>query len=616
MRFAKIVVPTLLVVSTAGCFAPLQVKHVDPARFYSDQTRNVLSSNDVSDLTRITLRRHDLLDRYEKQPAEAIAALHESLVDGTGGSYEIFSLAELSYYRGEKEHSKPDYLASALYAYAVVFPDNPEEQPNPLDPRIRAACDIYEQALAKAFANGKGDGVTPRGGTFPVPFGEVAISFDPENLMWHHYKLIEFDPVGELEVVGMRNIYRRPGFGSPLSAQPEPLDGKYNEDELIGPNLRVPVTMILRLTNPRQQLRSHSLQATLEVRSTTEEESIQIGGRVVPLEAEPTVVLASALVASRPWEQELGAFLGNAIKLNRRAIYLRAAQPYVRGKIPVVFVHGTASSVFRWADMYNDLQSDSEIRKHFQFWFYTYDSGNPILYSAYRLRKMLTEQVARLDPEGTDPALKQMVVIGHSQGGLLTKMTAIDSGDLFWRNASSKPFDEVKVSSKNRDMLEQAFFVKPLPFVKRLIFISTPHRGSYLAGPQIIRRLVQRLVSIPADILSISAEITGVSGSTDNKMSMQAIPTSIDNMSPGHPFIKTLSSIPIDPGVEAHSIIAVQQKTDIENGDDGVVKYQSAHIDGVKSELVVTDQHSCQANPHTVQEVHRILRLHLAGQPR
>jgi hypothetical protein len=45
-------------------------------------------------------------------------------------------------------------------------------------------------------------------------------------------------------------------------------------------------------------------------------------------------------------------------------------------------------------------------------------------------------------------------------------------------------------------------------------------------------------------------------------------------------------------------------------GDDGVVKYTSAHIEGVVSELVVRSPHSCQGNPHTMEEVRRILRLH------
>ena len=72
--------------------------------------------------------------------------------------------------------------------------------------------------------------------------------------------------------------------------------------------------------------------------------------------------------------------------------------------------------------MYNRLENDPVIRQCYQFWAFSYDTSNPIAYSAMLLREALTDAVKRLDPEGKDEALRQMVVIGHSQGGLLTKM--------------------------------------------------------------------------------------------------------------------------------------------------------------------------------------------------
>jgi len=85
------------------------------------------------------------------------------------------------------------------------------------------------------------------------------------------------------------------------------------------------------------------------------------------------------------------------------------------------------------------------------------------------------------------------------------------------------------------------------------------------------------------------------------------IPTSITNMKPNNRFIKALSAIPIVDGVVAHSIIAVQGDGPPEEGDDGVVKYSSAHIDGVVSEKIVRSSHSTQGNPETIQEIKRIL---------
>jgi len=75
--------------------------------------------------------------------------------------------------------------------------------------------------------------------------------------------------------------------------------------------------------------------------------------------------------------------------------------------------------------------------------------------------------------------------------------------------------------------------------------------------------------------------------------------------------VKTLVTIPLAPGVTAHSIIPVQGDLPPDDQGDGVVKYQSAHIDGVASELVVPHSgHSVQGNPIAIEEVRRILVEH------
>jgi hypothetical protein len=71
--------------------------------------------------------------------------------------------------------------------------------------------------------------------------------------------------------------------------------------------------------------------------------------------------------------------------------------------------------------------------------------------------------------------------------------------------------------------------------------------------------------------------------------------------------------IPVTPPIHAHSIIAVKGDDLPPKGGDGVVKYTSAHVEGVESELVVRSGHSCQGKPSTIEEVRRILLRHLDG---
>jgi len=81
--------------------------------------------------------------------------------------------------------------------------------------------------------------------------------------------------------------------------------------------------------------------------------------------------------------------------------------PYRPGRIPVVLIHGTASSPARWADLVNELQNDPKLRDRIDFWLFTYNTSNPILLSASDLRESLQRFVHELDPLGRDPVLRQ-----------------------------------------------------------------------------------------------------------------------------------------------------------------------------------------------------------------
>ena len=110
----------------------------------------------------------------------------------------------------------------------------------------------------------------------------------------------------------------------------------------------------------------------------------------------------------------------------------------------MVLVHGTASSPARWANLVNELANERVIWERYQIWLFLYNTGNPIGYSAGLLRRALERAVARFDPDGhAIPALRRMVVIGHSQGGLLTKLTAVDSGTRFWDQLANVPLDQL-----------------------------------------------------------------------------------------------------------------------------------------------------------------------------
>ena len=608
----------LSILLLTACGSPIAVERTDPISVHRELTSSVLSTGELSRSTLNVLHRWNLFEAFHESATRAIASLHRSVMSGDAGGDELVALSELSFHVARRTSQPGYYLAAVVYAYAFLFPGEGQPGPDPFDPRLRLAANLYNRGLTVGFASRDEAEVELRSGTYPLPFGSLTVELDEQSLRWGDRRLEHFVPVAELEVIGLRERYRRSGLGAPLSASTSPFDKTRKVRDFVGRQTKVPVTAVLRFERIRAQLAAGAVTGRLEVHDAYERESVELDRRPVPLEVEPTAVMAHTLSRSKVWDWELKGFLfgdllpgflvGDAQKAQRTQVLF--LHPYRAGRIPVVFVHGTASGPGRWADMVNTLANDPDLRERCQFWFFYYETGNPILYSADTLRESLRHIVDQLDPEQKDPALRQMVVVGHSQGGLLTKMTAVDSGTALWDEFSSKSIDDVVLRESTRDLLRRTLFLNPLPFVSRVVFLATPHQGSYLAGNR-LAHWVGGLVKLPKDILGIGADLVTGDLSAITLSPSGGFMSSVHGMTPGNSFIRALAPLPIAPPILSHSIIAVEGDGPAESGDDGVVEYRSAHLEGVTSELVVRSGHSVQSHPLAIAEVRRILKTHL-----
>lgn len=618
---------TSIALMLSGCATPVSVKHVDIPTAYRIQTASAISSSQPSNASNIVLRQHGLQDRFDTEPAVVLAELHNGL-EPVGDDDQLFALAELSLLYAQQTNDRAYYLASAVYAWSILYPgDGKGLQIPPTDPRYRLTYDIYNEAVAQGLAapsDAEENEVSLKAGNYKLPFGTLEVSLDESGLSWGGYPLDRFISTTALEVDGLRNRYHDSGIGVPLAASlaKTPLsEKKVAGSNRLGKNTKVPVTALLRFDNARASLSKGKIQGRIEVYAADQTSTVTIDGQKQPIEADPTAALAYQLNDSPLYAMEIAQFLNGAIftsgliPKDRAQDGIFTMQPYRPGKIPVVLVHGTASSPARWAELINELNGDPKIRERFQIWLFVYDSGRGVGYSAGRLRKALTNTVHELDPEGKDPALQQMVVIGHSQGGLLTKLTVVDSGTKFWNLISDKPFEQMKLSPEARELIQQSAFYTPLPFVKRVVFISTPQHGAMLAASQWVTGLAAKFVSLPVTMVNTTALLAQIANASGDEkvVAMLSRPmTSIDTMNPNNPALQTLASIPVT-AVPAHSIIAVEGDGPKEEGDDGVVAYKSAHIDEAVSEFVVRWNHSSQGQPEVIEEIKRILFEHLAA---
>ena len=594
-----------------ACATPVGVSHLDARSVQRELTESALTGKIPSAASREVLTQLGLRERFRSDPDGTLATLHQGLAP-SGDDARLFALAELSFLRAEKTGSREQALAAAVYAYTFLFPGAGTPRQGRFDPRFQIARNVYNLGLARAFASEEQGEVVLESGRRELPFGSLEVSIRPHELEWAGFSLTRFASAAEFEVRGLLNRYRHPGLGAPLAASlGEAVSGELPPGaEYIPPRLKIPVTAFLRLDDPRAHLASGDLHAALELYSQEESLETKVDGRTVPLELETSSSFAYTLEGAPIYDFGLAGFrLGDYLPggQKERMVFLH---PYRPGRIPLVLVHGTFSSPATWANLVNELENDPEVGPRYQIWLYLYNSGNPIAYSGGILVDTLPKLLEELDPAHRDAALRRMVIAGHSQGGLVTKLTVVNSGDAFWKNASSKPFDTIKLDESTRELLKRSLFYERLPFVERVIFLSTPHHGSYLSDYSLVG-WVSRLVTLPLQLTQLSVNVAKEGTDAMLLQKMERLPTSLDNMRAGNPFLETLAKLPIAPGVIANSIIPVEGNGPFANGADGVVRYSSAHIDGVESELIVQPSgHSVQETPQGIREVRRILIEH------
>lgn len=285
-------------------------------------------------------------------------------------------------------------------------------------------------------------------------------------------------------------------------------------------------------------------------------------------------------------------------------------EPFQAEKIPLLFIHGLLSEPRAWADVANELRACEDITRDYQVWAYKYSTGESFLRSAAILRAQLDEIARRHDPDGTNATLRQMIIVGHSMGGLIAKLQITHSGESLWSLASKVPPEELITDENTRARLIQQFFFDPNPLVKRVVFIATPHDGSAFAA-RTIGRVASALVDnyVPA-----YEQLRRDNPHALTEFSSQGLPTSIELLEPSNPLLKVMRRLPIGAGITTHTILGRGIPSPTQGDSDGIVPTSSARHPGVASELEVRATHSgVLHDPKTLAELKRILRAHAAN---
>jgi pimeloyl-ACP methyl ester carboxylesterase len=383
------------------------------------------------------------------------------------------------------------------------------------------------------------------------------------------------------------------GIGAPLVAVARSENPQFRQQYKFR-RVYAPITAIVRFSGR---------QVHLEFIDPLKTERIRLNKEVFPLAADfdaPT-----ALLIAREHPERLGLSRVLHPQAYADTTMLCRLQQFDPARTPVIFVHGLQETEASWAPMIDYLRNDPSIREHYQFWFFSYPSGYPYPYSAALFRQSL-DRIERAFPDH-----KRVVLIGHCMGGMICRLMITDAGDKIWRDYFATPPAKTPLASNTRKLLEEALVFNHRPEVQRVIFISTPHRGSKLAAAW-IGRIGAALVRTPRLFTSMYAATKPLLIADPAARPLNRMPNSVDTLEPNDRFVEAVNMLPIKPGIPYHSIMGDRGRGDTPNSSDGVVPYWSSHLAGARSELVVNSDHGAQYNPQAIREVDRILKLNLA----
>ncbi|MCB1066465.1 MAG: alpha/beta hydrolase, partial [Verrucomicrobiae bacterium] len=365
--------------------------------------------------------------------------------------------------------------------------------------------------------------------------------------------------------------------------------------------LHVPVT--LTMDNCRTGSDGKT-RVTVSLRNPMLEQTVKLNGRSVPIAADFTAPIAVILAGRSETMWGLEGFFEADQRVNQSGIFL--TEPYDPKRIPVLLIHGLVSVPIIWRDIVPSFTSEPELSTRYQFMVFTYPSSYPIAESALLLREQLAAMRAHFDPEGDDPLSRNMVVAGHSMGGILTHTLVADIGDNLWKVFSDEPFDSLPIDPARKENIREMLFFDPDPAVRRAIFISAPHRGANMATGGLVG-LISRTASLPTDILEATTNVIEPStgAKLGLKVSLDKKVTAVQSLEPDAPMVQALDVSPYRRGIIYHSIIGDRGKGDTPDSSDGVVEYWSSHQEGAASELIVPTDHGAYKSPLAIDEIKR-----------
>ncbi|MCK9511718.1 MAG: alpha/beta hydrolase [Pigmentiphaga sp.] len=613
-----------------GC-AMVAVRSVPPADYVGLKRGDILGTGELSANTHETLNVIGVA-------AQSCDATHtrciEAVASAAGLSHErrLSALAELWLQQGlaftpEPSATRPDprlhaWLEAARHAYAYLFLTERGPNERAFEDRQIQMLDTYnyatQEAVGALFAFQRqqaATGVNAAGIARALAATGWRLQSDLSALpalpgASHVAGLV---PASSLRFDGLRSTYRRDGFGAELVAvmAPHPRDA---EAQLpFSPMTSPVVTAFLRFGGEDLNSVLATREVTLVAYNPYRDSRVELHGQDIPLAANFTAGYGLWLARAGFARQSILTLLGRREGIAEPHIYLM--QPYDPSRRVILMIHGLASSPEAWVNLANEILGDDTLREHFQIWQVYYPTNVPVPVNRAAIAEAVRVTRDTLDPDASDAARCNMVVIGHSMGGLLTRLLLSSSNDILWQTLLQQRGLDESEAGELRAALDSLVHFSPLPGVDRAVFLAAPHQGTVVAGSRLVHWL-NRLIALPLTLLEgvdvVLAKMAG-QGSRGGLQPLR-LATGVDHLDAAHPFVKAAAGLPMHAGLAYHSVIArADPAIALAESDDGLVPYWSAHLPDALSEAIITSGHSVQETPAAILEIRRILHHDLAS---
>ena len=569
------------------------------------------------------LRRFDLVTALEESDEQEFIDTVDAVANQRQSEEDIYALAELAFIAGNKAQHKGDsaaafdlYGISVANAYLYLVDEKFDLQRNPYDPRFRQACDLYNGSLEAVMRLAQQDGPLTPGTRRAIETSSQSIQMSIVSKgSWRADQIASVEFASDYQTKGLKNQIQRFGLGVPLILVYRP-DLNRPEDQFYAPGMSVAATAFFRVM-PEGGIRDGRARhkCVIELHDPLLTSDVQLEDtRLVPLESDLSTPLAYSLSDPLFQDNDIGTrgLINPRDSQSVQGLYM--LEPYDPHKVPVLMVHGLWSSLITWMEMFNDLRGDTNIRDHYQFWFYLYPTGQPFWDTSAQLRQDLAHARQVLDPDRRAVALNVMVLVGHSMGGLVSKMQTLQSRDDYWNLISEKPLDQLQIPNELRQQLKETWYFEPNPSISRVVTIASPHRGSDFSNGT-TQWLARKLIRLP-EAMAENTQRFFAQNADLRRSPLLRINNSIGSLSPDSPVFSTMLQSPHLPKVKFHNVVGVVPEDNVLGKviarGDGIVKYESAHLDSVASEVVVPEDHiKIHLHPRAILEVQRVLLEHL-----